>query len=43
MVKDILIKRLTTYAKIDTQSNEDSQTTPSTPGQWIYYMFLKRN
>jgi len=29
-----LIKRFTTYVKIDTQSNEDSQTCPSTPGQW---------
>ncbi|GIO27197.1 peptidase T [Ornithinibacillus bavariensis] len=32
MKKDI-IKRFTTYVKVDTQSNEDSQTTPSTPGQ----------
>lgn len=29
-----MIKRFTTYVKIDTQSNEDSQTCPSTPGQW---------
>lgn len=33
-MKQKLIKRLTTYAKIDTQSNEESDTTPSTPGQW---------
>lgn len=33
-LKDELIKRFTTYVKIDTQSNEDSQTCPSTPGQW---------
>src|SRR5699024_8574778 len=33
-LKQKLIKRLTTYAKIDTQSNEESDTTPSTPGQW---------
>ncbi|MDL0421303.1 peptidase T [Caldifermentibacillus hisashii] len=33
-MKDELIKRFTTYVKIDTQSNEDSQTCPSTPGQW---------
>ncbi|RDW21073.1 peptidase T [Oceanobacillus arenosus] len=33
-MKDELIKRFTTYAKIDTQSNEDSDTTPSTPGQF---------
>lgn len=42
MVKDILIKRLTTYAKIDTQSNEDSQTTPSTPGQWDLLHVLEK-
>lgn len=29
-----MIKRFTTYVKIDTQSNEDSQTCPSTPEQW---------
>ncbi|WP_420469280.1 peptidase T, partial [Bacillus licheniformis] len=28
-----LIERLISYAKVDTQSNENSQTTPSTPGQ----------
>ncbi|MGY0694344.1 peptidase T [Virgibacillus sp. FSP13] len=33
-MKDELIKRFTTYVKVDTQSNEDSETTPSTPGQW---------
>lgn len=33
-MKEELIKRFTTYAKIDTQSNEDSITTPSTPGQF---------
>ncbi|WP_284140829.1 peptidase T [Virgibacillus sp. LDC-1] len=33
-MKQELIKRLITYAKIDTQSNEESETTPSTPGQW---------
>lgn len=33
-MKDELINRFTTYVKIDTQSNEDSQTCPSTPGQW---------
>lgn len=33
-MKEELIKRLTTYVKIDTQSNEDSDTTPSTPGQF---------
>ncbi|WP_062351297.1 peptidase T [Bacillus kwashiorkori] len=33
-MKEALINRLITYAKVDTQSNEDSQTCPSTPGQW---------
>ncbi|MBC5636886.1 peptidase T [Ornithinibacillus sp. BX22] len=32
-MKEDIIKRFTTYVKIDTQSNEDSETTPSTPGQ----------
>src|SRR5699024_5618259 len=32
-VKTNLIKRLTTYAKMDTQSNEANDNTPSTPGQ----------
>jgi tripeptide aminopeptidase len=33
MMKQTLIDRLTTYAKVDTQSNEDIETTPSTSGQ----------
>ena len=32
-MKKELIERLTTYAKIDTQSDDKSDTTPSTPGQ----------
>ncbi|MFJ6412798.1 peptidase T [Terribacillus saccharophilus] len=32
-MKQTLIDRLTTYAKVDTQSNEDIETTPSTTGQ----------
>ncbi|WP_243299265.1 peptidase T [Bacillus litorisediminis] len=32
-MRDDLIKRLTTYVKVDTQSNEESDTCPSTPGQ----------
>jgi tripeptide aminopeptidase len=32
-LKEDIIERFTTYVKVDTQSNEDSQTTPSTPGQ----------
>ncbi|WP_164670875.1 peptidase T [Virgibacillus doumboii] len=33
-MKAELIKRLIKYAKIDTQSDESSESTPSTPGQW---------
>lgn len=32
-MKQELIERLTRYAKINTQSNENNDTTPSTPGQ----------
>nr|WP_010098240.1 peptidase T [Ornithinibacillus scapharcae] len=32
-MREDIIKRFTTYVKVDTQSNEDSETTPSTPGQ----------
>ena len=32
-VKNEIIKRFTSYVKVDTQSNEDSTTCPSTPGQ----------
>ncbi|PEL09374.1 peptidase T [Bacillus sp. AFS017336] len=32
-MKNELINRLTSYAKIDTQSNASSETCPSTPGQ----------
>lgn len=32
-MKKELIKRLTTYAKVDTQSDDKCDTTPSTPGQ----------
>ncbi|MGG1592627.1 peptidase T [Terribacillus saccharophilus] len=32
-MKQTLIDRLSTYAKVDTQSNEDIETTPSTSGQ----------
>ncbi len=32
-LRDDMIKRFTTYVKVDTQSNEDNDTTPSTPGQ----------
>lgn len=33
MSNQTLIDRLSTYAKVDTQSNEDIETTPSTSGQ----------
>ncbi|WP_138420071.1 peptidase T [Aquibacillus sediminis] len=33
MKKEIL-DRFTTYAKVDTQSNEENDSCPSTPGQW---------
>ncbi|MEW4372192.1 peptidase T [Paenibacillus kandeliae] len=33
-MKNELIERLSSYVKIDTQSNEESETCPSTPGQW---------
>ncbi|MGX9132998.1 peptidase T [Rummeliibacillus sp. JY-2-4R] len=33
-MRETVIERLTRYAKIDTQSNEESQTTPSTEKQW---------
>ena len=32
-MKQELIQRLSTYAQVDTQSNEDNETCPSTPGQ----------
>lgn len=32
-MKNEIIKRFTTYVKLDTQSNEESPTCPSTPGQ----------
>jgi len=33
-LKSELIERFTSYVKIDTQSNENSETCPSTEGQW---------
>lgn len=32
-LKQELIERFTRYVKIDTQSNEESHTVPTTPGQ----------
>ncbi|NOU81664.1 peptidase T [Paenibacillus sp. LMG 31459] len=34
-MKQELIKRFISYAEMDTQSNEDSETCPSTPGQMV--------
>lgn len=39
-LKSELIERLTTYVKIDTQSDEDSPTCPSTPGQMMLAQVL---
>lgn len=33
-MKQEIIERFTSYVKVDTQSNENSTTCPSTPGQW---------
>lgn len=33
-MKEEIIARFTSYVKVDTQSNEDSSTCPSTAGQW---------
>lgn len=41
-MKEKLIKRLETYAKIDTQSDMNSETTPSTPGQWDLIKLLEK-
>ncbi|MCM3239718.1 peptidase T [Heyndrickxia oleronia] len=40
-MKNEIIERFTSYVKIDTQSNEDSETCPSTPGQWDLLHKLK--
>lgn len=39
-MKEELIKRFTTYVKVDTQSDENSNTCPSTPGQWTLLHML---
>ncbi|SIT75659.1 peptidase T [Edaphobacillus lindanitolerans] len=41
-MKEKLIERLVRYAKIDTQSNEESTTTPSTDGQWDLLHVLEK-
>lgn len=39
-MKDDIIKRFTTYVQVDTQSNEDSETCPTTPGQFTLARML---
>ena len=41
-MKEKLIERLVRYAKIDTQSDADSSSTPSTPGQWDLLHVLQK-
>lgn len=41
-MKETLIERLVRYAKIDTQSNAESDTCPSTPGQWDLLHLLEK-
>lgn len=41
MMKEALMKRFTTYVKVDTQSNEDSETCPSTDVQWTLLRMLR--
>lgn len=41
-MKETLIERLVRYAKIDTQSDAESTTCPSTPGQWDLLHLLEK-
>ncbi|MFC5589527.1 peptidase T [Sporosarcina soli] len=41
-MKEKLMERLIRYAKIDTQSDANSSSTPSTPGQWDLLHELQR-
>ena len=38
-----IIDRLSRYVKIDTQSNPESKSTPSTEKHGIYYIYYKKN
>ena len=38
-----IIDRLSRYVKIDTQSNPESKSTPSTENNGIYYIYYKKN
>ncbi|EUJ22726.1 peptidase T [Listeria grandensis FSL F6-0971] len=33
-MKNEIIERFIRYVKVDTQSNEASETVPTTPGKW---------
>ena len=39
-MKNELIERFTSYVKVDTQSNENNETCPSTEGQWTLLRML---
>ncbi|WP_066071817.1 peptidase T [Neobacillus soli] len=41
-MKDELIERFTSYVKVDTQSDESSETCPSTEGQWTLLHMLEK-
>ncbi|WP_419882520.1 peptidase T [Peribacillus sp. B-H-3] len=41
-MKEEIIKRFTSYVQVDTQSNEESETCPSTPGQLTLLNMLKQ-
>jgi len=41
-VKNELIERFTSYVKVDTQSDESSETCPSTEGQWTLLHMLEK-
>ena len=40
-MKNEIIERFTSYVKVDTQSDESSETCPSTPGQWTLLRMLE--
>lgn len=42
-MKEQLIERLVRYAKIDTQSDFNSNTCPTTAGQWDLLHVLQKN
>ncbi|WML41743.1 peptidase T [Neobacillus sp. OS1-2] len=41
-MKNELIERFTSYVKVDTQSDESSETCPSTEGQWTLLHMLEK-